>query len=137
MEKIVLKGRCVVPGIAEGEALVTTEYISGWGGIDPVKGTVIDVRSDLYEECFTGRVLVSKGAKGSSGWAGLFQQTRLQNTAPAAMIFTSVNSKAALGSVVTRVPVVAELSEDPTEVIRTGDWVRVDGDQGIVEITRK
>ena len=35
---ISLHGRTVVPGYAEGEALVTLEPISGWGGIDPVRG---------------------------------------------------------------------------------------------------
>ena len=33
--KIILRGRKVVGGCAEGEALVTRDTISGWGGIDP------------------------------------------------------------------------------------------------------
>ena len=137
MEKVVLKGRKVVGGVAEGEALVTSEYISGWGGVAP-NGTIIDVRHELYGKSFTGKVLVYKGAKGSSGWASAFQQTRLSGTAPAAMVFCVVNSKDALGSVVTRVPTVAEFQDaDPTEVIKTGDWVRVDGDAGTVEILKR
>ena len=35
--KIVLRGRKVVPGTVEGEALVSHEPISGWGGIDPIR----------------------------------------------------------------------------------------------------
>ena len=31
---VVLKGRKVVGGVAEGEALVTRQTISGWGGIN-------------------------------------------------------------------------------------------------------
>ena len=31
---VVLRGRRVVGGIAEGEALVTRETISGWGGVN-------------------------------------------------------------------------------------------------------
>ena len=38
---IVLRGRKVVGGCAEGEALVTRQTISGWGGIDPMTGTII------------------------------------------------------------------------------------------------
>ena len=38
-KKIVLHGRGIVGGCAEGEALVTRETISGWGGIDPMTGT--------------------------------------------------------------------------------------------------
>lgn len=137
MEKIILKGRKVYGGVAEGEALVTSEYISGWGGIDPQTGTIIDVRHELAGQCFTGKVLVYKGAKGSSGWAGTFQQTRFAGTSPAAMIFTLVNTKCALGCAVTRVPTVTDCDQDPTEIIKTGDWVRVDADAGIIEITRK
>jgi len=39
--------------------------------------------------------------------------------------------------VVTRVPTVSELDQDPLSVIETGDWVKVDADRGIVEITKK
>ena len=38
-----LRGRCVVPGVAEGEALVTHDRISGWGGIDSRTGTIVEV----------------------------------------------------------------------------------------------
>jgi predicted aconitase with swiveling domain len=119
MEKIILKGRKVVGGVAEGQALATTEYISGWGGIDPSTGKIIDVRSELYGASFKGRVLVFKSAKGSSGWSSVFHLARLNGNAPAAMVFTVTNSKVALGSAVTRVPAVTDLDQDPTEVIRT------------------
>ena len=41
MSKLVLCGRKVVGGCAEGEALVTRDRITGWGGIDPRTGTII------------------------------------------------------------------------------------------------
>ena len=43
----------------------------------------------------------------------------------------------ALGAVVTRVPAVTDLDADPCEVIATGDWVRIDADQGLVEVSKK
>jgi predicted aconitase with swiveling domain len=57
-------------------------------------------------------------------------------SAPAAMIFTTMNTKIALGVVVTHLPAVTDLDQDPFEVIRTGDRLRVDGDRGEVVITR-
>jgi phosphohistidine swiveling domain-containing protein len=36
-----------------------------------------------------------------------------------------------------RVPTVTDLDQDPTEVIATGDWVRIDADQGLVKVTKK
>ena len=40
-------------------------------------------------------------------------------------------------AVVTHAPSVTDLDRDPLEVIETGDWVKVDGDRGIVEVTKK
>lgn len=127
-----IKGRGIVPGRVEGEALVSHETVSGWGGIDPATGTIIERRHELFGVCFTGKVLVFPGAKGSSGWSGFFQATRLLGTAPLAMVFTTLSTKSALGAVVTRVPTVTDLDADPTTVIDTGDWVTVDADSGLI-----
>jgi predicted aconitase with swiveling domain len=135
--KIVLHGRKVVGGCAEGEALVTRDTISGWGGIDPMTGTVIETQHELRGVSFRDKVLVFPGAKGSSGWSAAFHLARIANTAPKAMIFTIMTTKMALGAVVTRAPSVTDLDQDPLTVIETGDWVKVDGDRGIVEITKK
>jgi len=133
-----LIGRGLVPGVVEAEALVSHETISGWGGIDPARGVIIERRHELVDVCFTGKVLVFPGAKGSSGWSGFFQSTRLLGTAPAAMVFTTMTTKAVLGAVVTHVPTVSEFEGvDPVDEIETGDIVRVDGDAGVVTIVRR
>ena len=134
---IVLRGRKVVGGCAEGEALVTKETISGWGGIDPMTGTVIETHHELRGVSFRDRVLVFPGAKGSSGWSNAFHMTRLAGAAPKAMVFNRMNTKIALGAVVTHAPSVTDLDQDPLTVVETGDWVRVDGDRGIVEVTKR
>jgi uncharacterized protein len=131
---IILKGRGIVPGLAEGEALVSHETISGWGGIDPAAGTIIERRHELSGVCFTGKVLVFPGAKGSSGWSGFFQATRLLGTAPLAMVFTVLSTKSALGAVVTRVPTITDLDGDPVALITTGDRVTVDADRGLITV---
>ena len=134
---IVLHGRKVVGGVAEGEALVTRETISGWGGVNPTKGTIIETRHELRGVSFKDKVLVFPGAKGSSGWSGMFHMTRLMETAPMALVFNTMTTKIALGAVVMRKPAVTDLDQDPLDVIETGDWVKVDGDRGIVEVTKK
>jgi uncharacterized protein len=134
---VVLHGRRVVGGCAEGEALVTRQTISGWGGINERDGTVIERRHELRGKSFAGRVLVFPGAKGSSGWSAYFHMTRLNGVAPAAMIFTRMTTKIALGAVVTRAPAITDLDQDPFAVIETGDWVKVDADRGIVEVTKR
>lgn len=137
MKKIILHGRKVVGGYAEGEALVTGEAISGWGGIDPMKGIIIERRHELSGQSFKGKVLVFPGAKGSSGWSTRFHVARLAGASPAALVFNEMTTKVALGAVVMHSPAVTDLDQDPLKMIATGDWVKVDADQGIVEITKK
>jgi predicted aconitase with swiveling domain len=134
---LTLRGRKVVGGVAEGEALVTRERISGWGGIDPRTGAVIETRHELRGQSFAGKVLVFPGAKGSSGWSAMFHVARLMGTAPAAMLFNEMTTKIALGAVVTHAPSLTDFDRDPLDCIATGDWVRVDADRGTVEVTKK
>ena len=136
-DRIVLRGRKVVGGCVEGEALVTRDHISGWGGIDPRSGTIIETRHELRGRSFKGRVLVFPGAKGSSGWSSQFHVARLAGAAPLAMLFNEMTTKIALGAVVTHAPAMTDFDRDPLEVVSTGDWVRVDADNGVVEVTKR
>ena len=86
---------------------------------------------------FAGKVLVFPGAKGSSGWSGQFHIARISGMAPAAMLFNEMTTKIALGAVVTHAPSVTDFDIDPLSVIETGDWVRVDGDLGRVEVAKR
>lgn len=134
---VVLHGRKVVGGVVEGEALVTRDHISGWGGIDPRTGSVIEVRHELRGQSFAGKVLVFPGAKGSSGWSAMFHSTRLYGQSPAAMLFNEMTTKVALGAVVTHAPAMTDFDRNPLDVIETGDWVKVDAERGIVEVTKQ
>jgi predicted aconitase with swiveling domain len=134
---IVLRGRKVVGGCVEGEALVTRHTISGWGGVNPKLGTIIETQHELRGQSFKDKVLVFPGAKGSSGWSAMFHTCRLMGTAPKALVFNEMTPKVALGAVVMRVPSITDLDRDPLDLIETGDWVRVDADRGVVEVTKR
>lgn len=62
---------------------------------------------------------------------------RFTKHSPAAYIITGNNPQTALGAVVARLPSITDLEQDPAEVISTGDWVKVDADKGLIEITKK
>ncbi|MGE5721452.1 MAG: aconitase X swivel domain-containing protein [Sphingomonadales bacterium] len=134
---VVLHGRTVVGGVAEGEALVTRDTISGWGGVNAMTGTVIESRHELKGQSFAGKVLVFPGAKGSSGWSSVFHMTRLAGTAPLALLFNIMTTKAALGAVVMRVPAITDFDRDPLEFIETGDRVLVDATNGLVKVWKR
>ena len=63
--------------------------------------------------------------------------TRINNVAPAAMLFTRMTTKIALGAVVTRVPAMTDFDGDILTQIRTGDHVVVNADTGFIEVTRR
>ena len=136
-EKIIIHGRKIVGGNSEGEALVTKDYFSALGGLNIETGDVIDIRSDLVGKNIKGKVFVFKGAKGSSAWSAAFQATKMGGNAPAAMLINEIDTKTASGAVIAKVPTLTDFDLDPCEVIATGDWVMIDADQGIAEVTKR
>ena len=60
-----------------------------------------------------------------------------RKTAPVAMINVEAEPIIAVGAAMGNIPMVDRLDKNPLEVIATGDHVRMDGDQGIVEITKR
>jgi uncharacterized protein len=133
---IQIRGRCVVPGMARAQALVTRDRVSGWGGVDPRTGTIVETRHELRGQSFAGKVLVFPGAKGSSGWSAQFHMARVLGMAPAAWLFNRMCTKIALGAVVSHAPAMTDFDQDPLTLIQTGDWVEVDADRGLVTVTR-
>jgi predicted aconitase with swiveling domain len=110
--------------VAEGEALVTQQAISGWGGVDPMSGTIIESRHELRGQSFKDKVLVFPGAKGSSGWSAIFHLSRRAEVRPKAMVFNVMTTKvASLGLKFLSGSGIVDIAQ-PLEVIRTGDWVR-------------
>jgi len=97
---LTLAGRAVVAGTAEGEALVTTEPLSFWGGYDFKTGTIIDRHHPLAGVCAAGRVLVVPFSKGSSTTTAVLLEAVRAGTAPAAIVTTGVDSFFALASIV-------------------------------------
>ena len=136
-KKFTLKGRKVFGGVAEGPAIVMQDALGGMGVYDVATGTVTEPGNAWEGEVVTGKVLVYKTGKGSSSWAGWYEAMASAGTGPAAHVITKSNSQTALGVVVSRVPAVTDLDRDPTEAINTNDWVKVDGDRGTVEVTKK
>ena len=134
-----LRGRGVVAGVAEGEALVCPEGITGWGGIDPATGIIKEYDNPNRGRSIKGRVLVMPGSKGSNGWSCYFGAARVAGAAPLAWVFTRIDSSAGVAAAVLRIPTVVDFppGEDPCSLIATGDRVRVDGARGEVVVLPK
>jgi len=124
-------GRPIVDGVAEGEALVTGEPLSFWGGFDFQTGTIIDRHHPLMGACAAGRVLAVPFSKGSSTTTAVLLEAVRAGTAPAAIVTTGTDAFFALASIVARTmygrsfPVIAL---DPSDFasLRTGTRVRIE-----------
>src|SRR6266404_4323729 len=135
----VIAGRAVVEGEAEGEALVTNEALSFWGGYDFHSGVIIDKHHPLAGVRAAGRILAVPFSKGSSTTTAVLLEAVRAGTAPAAIITTGVDSFFALASIVADVmyaksfPVIA-LEPADFAVLRTGMHVTIDR-SGFISLT--
>lgn len=140
MRKIVIKGRGIVGGLAEGEALVSPEQIVWSHGVEPSKGIINDKKVGLYGQSIKGRVFVYPSGKGSTSSSTWILETIRCGNAPCAVINRETELIIAAGFLYgqllygANIPVVDNLEQDPLDVIETGDWVRVDGYKGLVEV---
>ena len=132
-EKLVLRGRKVVGGLAEGEALVSRMPLMGWVNVNVEGGFTVERNHPLFEIPFKGKVLVFTEPRGSGGFSN-YGKTREFGTNPAAFLYKQGNNLTVFAAMNTKVPTVTDFAQDPTAVIETGDYVRVDGDRGIVEV---
>ena len=136
-EVIEIKGKGIVKGTAQGEALVADATLSFWGEVDAVTGRVISVGHPLQGASLRGKVLVIRSTKGSSGTPMILNLAKLEGNAPVALVNVEVDSLAALGCIVNNIPMMTDLDRNPFEVIKTGDHLIVDANSGILKVTRK
>ena len=142
-EKNIFKGRGLVPGIVCGEALVSQESLVWSHGVDPATGDIDDVRVSVCGQCVRDKILIYPLGKGStSGATWMLEAVRCGN-GPLAIVNVETELIIVAGAVLSQrlydhqMPVVDRLDTDPTQVIQTGDIVRVDGNTGTIEILEK
>jgi predicted aconitase with swiveling domain len=137
MPEIVLQGHKVVGGTAEGEALVCHEPITFVGGINPFTGEVMEKGHELEGKRISDKVLVYPTGKGSTGGSYRIYDMAKRGTGPKAIVNLRAEPITAIGAIIGEIPMVDKLSQDPTQIIQSGDWVRVEATQGRVIITKK
>jgi hypothetical protein len=124
------EGRCLVEGSASGEALVLSEPLSFWGGLDSASGKIIDRHHPQVGEVVSGRVLLMRRGRGSSSSSSTLAEALFLGTGPAAIVLAETDPIVALGSLVVQelygssAPVVVLLA-DAYERITTGTQVSV------------
>ena len=126
-----ITGRVIVAGEAAGEALVTHDALSFWGGYDFETGEIIDKHHPLAGVRAGGRILAVPFSKGSSTTTAVLLEAVRAGTAPAAILTTGADSFFALASIVADVmygksfPVIA-LKPADFDSLRTGELLQID-----------
>lgn len=126
-----LVGRKIYKGIAEGEAIVTKDGISFYGGVDPDTGKVVEVGHELEGQSITGKVLVFPTGKGSTVGSYTMYRMMKNNTAPAAIVNEQIDTIIAVGCIISEIPCVDKLD---LSSIKTGQRLIVNGSEGTVEV---
>lgn len=120
-----MQGRSIFPGTAQGEALVTTQAISFFGGVDPETGVVVERGHELEGQCISGKVLVFPTGKGSTVGSYTLYRLKHNGHAPLAILNAECETITAVGCIIAEIVCVDRL---PIYNILTGSLVSIDGD---------
>ena len=128
---MILKGRTIYAGVAEGEAMVTSQGISFFGGVDPETGVVVERGHELEGQCVAGKVLVFPTGKGSTVVSYTLYRLKHSGLAPVAIVNAECETITAVGCIIAEIPCV-----DQVEIgkIEKGVMVMVDGGKGEVSV---
>lgn len=125
-----MAGRIIFAGQAQGLALVSTEGISFYGGVDPDTGVVTERDHPLEGQSVAGRVLVFPSGKGSTVGSYTLYRMKKKGVAPCAIVNQRCETVVAVGVIISEIPCVDSL---PWGGICTGDHVTIDGAEVRVE----
>jgi uncharacterized protein len=120
-----LKGRLISKGKAEGQALVTSQPISFYGGVDPNTGIVFEKGHELQGQSVKDKILVFPQGKGSTVGSYTLYRMKKNGTAPAGMINKECETIIAVGAIISEIPCVDKID---ISKIKTGDKIQINND---------
>lgn len=128
---MLIHGRTIFAGVAQGEALVTSMGISFYGGVDPESGIVVERGHELEGLSIAGKVLAFPTGKGSTVGSYTLYRLKKNGLAPAAILNSECETITAVGCIIAEIPCVDHIS---IEKIRTGEKLRVDAEKAVIEV---
>tara|TARA_Y100000310_G_C20674153_1_gene811965 strand:+ start:1875 stop:2264 length:390 start_codon:yes stop_codon:yes gene_type:complete len=126
-----LKGRKIFNGKVKGEVLATKDGISFYGGVDPATGKVVEKGHELEGQSVSGKILVFPEGKGSTVGSYVLYNLKKRGKAPAAIVNQECETIVAVGCIISEIPCVDKID---ILQLKTGMKVKVDGEEGTVEI---
>jgi predicted aconitase with swiveling domain len=137
MGNLILKGKIGNRGYVEGEAFVVRQSFGFWGTVDQHRGLITDRWNEARGKSFIGKILVVPSTKGSSAnWVMLRLCGRL-HTNPKAILSNRGDPLIVGASIEIGIPYMYDFDKDLLSEIETGDTIKADANNGIVEIVKK
>lgn len=120
-----LKGRIIAKGVVEAEALVTSQPISFYGGVNPETSGLLEKGHELQGKQIKDKILVFPTGKGSTVGSYTLYRLKKGGVAPAGIINCECETVVAVGAIISEIPCVDKID---ISKISTGDIVRIEND---------
>ena len=128
---MILTGRTIYAGSAQGEALVTSQSISFFGGVDPDTGVVAERGHELEGQNISGKVLIFPTGKGSTVGSYTLYRLKHNGLAPAAIINAECETITAVGCIISEIPCIDQVEFSKIE---NGARVKINATEARIEI---
>jgi len=130
---MIVKGNKILGGKSvEGEVILQMESFSFFGDVNRETG-IINVGTNAGKS-FKDKILVFPQSKGSTLAPYVVSDCKRNGVAPKAILCQKADGVVAMVAILSDIPTMDQFEEDITQVVKTGDRVRVDPDKGLIEI---
>ncbi len=126
-----LRGRRIFGGKAKGNAMVSREAVSFFGGVNPDTGVIEEEGHPLQGRSVSGRVLVFPCGKGSTVGSYTLYRMKKTGTAPIAILNRECETIVAVGAIIAEIPCMDQVD---IEKIPQNAPLIVDADNGRVDV---
>ena len=129
------------PGVGPrvtGKALVSRDNFSARYDLDRIKGIFSRPQHDLAGQSYVDLILVCNTAKGGVASAWMLYEMKQRQLAPKGILFNDTNTILAQGAAFADLAMCDRFEDgDVTDLIKTGDDVEIDPEQGVVYIMNR
>lgn len=131
-----IKAHTICPGYGEGEAIVYNGSFSFLGDLNFDTGEISLAGHELQGVALTNKVFIFSHGSGSSGGPRFAWMAKRNKVAPNAMICLVSEPVLSCGVIAAKIPTVDKPEADLFSCVKTGDYVKVNAKEGIIEVEK-
>jgi hypothetical protein len=149
LRKVVLKGRGLTKGVVDGEALVTRQPLNISRAFSfqvvtrQLSSNILDKKHELLGKDVAGKILIIPHNIGAcTAGLTLFQIIK-SGIGPKALVGIEIEPQIVAGAIFAKkfnnleFPIVDRCDKNPLKTINTCDYIRVDGNKGVIEVIKR